>query len=71
MSKPSVIIFIVKQNLHFGEDIQDIATKVMVTMFAEIKRGFIFSRDKGSAGYQEITRSCSWKAQRYVSGQYV
>jgi len=62
MSKTSVIIFIITQNLHFGEDIQDMATKVMVTLFAEIERGFIFSQDKGSAGYQEITRGCSWKA---------
>jgi len=65
MSKTSVIIFIVKQNLRFGEDVQDMATKVMVTLFAlfaEIERGFIFSQDKRGAGCQESTRGCSWKA---------
>jgi len=40
-------------------------TKVIVflfALFAEIERGFIFSQDKGSAGCQESTKDCSWKA---------
>jgi hypothetical protein len=74
MSKTNVIIFIITQNPHFGEDIQAMTTKVMVTLlalFAEIERGFIFSQDKGSAGGQESTRGYSWKAQRYNLDQYV
>jgi len=47
-----------------GKDIQYMTAKVLVTLFAlfaEIERGFIFSRDKGSTGYQESARGCSWK----------
>ena len=49
MSKTNIIIFIITQNLRFGDDIQDMTTKVMVTLFAlfaEIERGFIFSQTK-------------------------
>lgn len=49
MSKTSVITFIIKQNLRFGEDIQDMTTKGKVTLFAlfaEIERGFIFSQNR-------------------------
>jgi len=65
MSKTSIIILIITQNLRFGEDIQDMTTKVMVTLFAlfaEIEVSFIFSQNKGSAGCQESTGCCFWKA---------
>ncbi|MGB2954567.1 MAG: hypothetical protein WBB64_01225 [Anaerolineales bacterium] len=51
MSKTNIIIFIITQNLRFGDDIQDMTTKVTVTLFAlfaEIERGFIFSQTKGA-----------------------
>ena len=44
-----VSIFIIKQNLRLGEDIQDMNSKIMVTLlalFAEIERDFISIRTK-------------------------
>ena len=44
-----VIILIIKQNLRLGEGLQDITSKVMVTLlalFAEIERDFISLRTK-------------------------
>lgn len=44
-----VSIFIIKQNLRLGEDIQDMTSKIMVTLlalFAEIERDFISIRTK-------------------------
>ncbi|MCJ7716537.1 MAG: hypothetical protein MUO54_08460 [Anaerolineales bacterium] len=36
MSKTSVIIIIITQNLRFGEDIQDMTTNVMVTLVCSV-----------------------------------
>ena len=44
-----VTIFIIKQNLHLGEGVQNVTAKVMVTLlalFAEIERDFISLRTK-------------------------
>ena len=44
-----VSIFIIKQSLHLGEDVQDMNSKIMVTLlalFAEIERDFISIRTK-------------------------
>jgi DNA invertase Pin-like site-specific DNA recombinase len=44
-----IIIFIIKQNLRLGEGLQDVTSKVMVTLlalFAEIERDFISLRTK-------------------------